>query len=88
MSLNGKAALVTGAGRGIGRAIALALADATSALVARSERELSETTGMVEVRGGKALPLVADLKRAGRATGPVTCGNQLVVKQIVNLSKT
>ncbi|WP_030902741.1 SDR family NAD(P)-dependent oxidoreductase [Streptomyces sp. NRRL F-5126] len=63
MSLNGKAALVTGAGRGIGREIALALADRglTSALVARSEGELSLTARMVEDRGGKALPLVADL---------------------------
>ncbi|KIF73397.1 hypothetical protein QR77_04275 [Streptomyces sp. 150FB] len=63
MSLNGKAALVTGAGRGIGREIALALAGmgVASALVARSAHELSETADMVEGRGGKALSLVADL---------------------------
>jgi 3-oxoacyl-[acyl-carrier protein] reductase len=44
-SLEGKPALVTGAGRGIGRAIVMGLASAggTAALVARSAGELAET---------------------------------------------
>jgi NAD(P)-dependent dehydrogenase (short-subunit alcohol dehydrogenase family) len=63
VSLTGKIALVTGAGRGIGRAIALALADAgaTSALVARTEGELTQTAKLVEESGGTALAVVADL---------------------------
>lgn len=63
MTLNGKTALVTGASRGIGRAIALALADAgvASVLVARTERDLYETAELVEARGGKALALVANV---------------------------
>ncbi|WP_329454592.1 SDR family NAD(P)-dependent oxidoreductase [Streptomyces sp. NBC_01497] len=83
MSLNGKVALVTGAGRGIGREVALALAErgVTSALVARSGHELSETARLVEGRGGKTLALVADLAdpaalattvdRAVSALGPI-----------------
>lgn len=63
MALNGRTALVTGAGRGIGRATALALAEAgaASVLVARSEAELSRSAELVEARGGKALTVVADL---------------------------
>ncbi|WP_329459155.1 SDR family NAD(P)-dependent oxidoreductase [Streptomyces sp. NBC_01497] len=71
------------AGRGIGREVAIALADGgvTSALVARSEHELSETARLVEGRGGKTLALVADLAdsaalattvdRAVSALGPI-----------------
>jgi NAD(P)-dependent dehydrogenase (short-subunit alcohol dehydrogenase family) len=73
MTLNGKTALVTGASRGIGRAIALALADAgvASVLVARTERDLYETAELVEARGGKALALVANVAEPASAVRTV-----------------
>lgn len=67
--LSGKTALVTGAARGLGRAIALALADA-GADVALGLRDLASDAGLVneiEAMGRRALPLqmdVLDLKQA------------------------
>jgi NAD(P)-dependent dehydrogenase (short-subunit alcohol dehydrogenase family) len=77
-SMDGKTALVTGAGRGIGRAIALGLArsGARLALVARSRDELEQAAGQVQELGGKALVIAADVgspgqlaAAAGRARG-------------------
>jgi len=61
--LEGKRALVSGAGRGIGRAIAQALAayGAHVLLVARSGDELAEVASSIEAEGGKAEILVADI---------------------------
>ncbi|HJU57708.1 MAG TPA: SDR family oxidoreductase, partial [Actinomycetota bacterium] len=61
--LEGRNAFVTGASRGIGRAIALAFAEAGAnlALVARSADALDDTVRSVEARGRKALALVADV---------------------------
>ena len=61
--LAGRRALVCGASRGIGRATALALADAGASVVllARSEDALAEVAGAIEARGGAATPFVADL---------------------------
>ncbi len=65
-ALSGKVALVTGAGRGIGRAIAVALAEAGCdvAAVARSESEIEETAEMVRGLGRNALAVAADISRA------------------------
>jgi len=64
--LDGKTALVTGAGRGIGRAVALALsgAGAELVLVSRTSSELNEVAGAIKSGGGKARPLVLDVTRS------------------------
>ena len=60
-------ALVTGGGRGVGRAIALGLARAgfAIAIVARSARELEETRALIEGAGARAAAETADVRDLG-----------------------
>jgi NAD(P)-dependent dehydrogenase (short-subunit alcohol dehydrogenase family) len=63
MSLENRVALITGAGRGIGHAVALGYAEAGAllAIVARSEQELAATAGEIRALGRKVLSISADL---------------------------
>jgi len=62
-SLNGQVALVTGASRGIGRAVALAMAELGAKIVAaaRNRQLLDELVAEIEHAGGKAAAIVFDL---------------------------
>lgn len=64
MRLKGQTAIVTGGGRGIGRAICLLLAreGANIVIVARTEREIRETARLVEKEGKRALAAKTDIR--------------------------
>ena len=65
--LEGRVAIVTGAGRNIGRGIALALADGGAAVVVNARSNLQEAqavAGEIERSGGKALAVTADVADA------------------------
>jgi len=65
--LSGRVAIVTGAGRNIGRAIALALADGGAAVVVNARSNVQEAkavAGEIERAGGKALAVTADVADA------------------------
>ena len=64
MKLEGKVALVTGSGRNIGRAIALAFADEGASVAVnglQNRANVEEVAKLIEDRGGRAFPLLADV---------------------------
>jgi NAD(P)-dependent dehydrogenase (short-subunit alcohol dehydrogenase family) len=82
--LAGEVALVTGGGRGFGRAISLGLAasGASVGVIARSRDQIDEVAGAIESAGGKALAVPCDVTdraqvaeavaAVSRRFGPVT----------------
>ena len=66
MASQGKVALVTGGGSGIGRSAALALqGDGWNVVVpGRRKEELDKTVGMAKAGGGKMLAIRADVGKA------------------------
>jgi NAD(P)-dependent dehydrogenase (short-subunit alcohol dehydrogenase family) len=66
MQLNGKVALITGAGSGIGKATALLFAKegARIAALGRTEDELQKTVDEIKSAGGEAVVVTADISSA------------------------
>ncbi len=73
MELQGRTALITGASRGIGRAMAelFAAEGARVAVAARSEEELTRVADSITAAGGQALVLVSDVTAPEAATTAV-----------------
>ena len=65
VKLQGKAAIVTGSGQGVGRGIALALAaeGASVALMGRTGAKVERVAAEIAARGGTALPIEGDVTR-------------------------
>jgi 3-oxoacyl-[acyl-carrier protein] reductase len=71
--LQGKRALVTGAGTGIGRGVALRFAQegASVGLVGRRREPLEETAALIEAGGGRCLVTPCDVSREDQVEGAV-----------------
>jgi NAD(P)-dependent dehydrogenase (short-subunit alcohol dehydrogenase family) len=73
MEIRDASALVTGAGRGIGRAVALALAreGARLTVVSRTAHELDTLVGEIEALGARGVAFAGDLRDPSACTGAV-----------------
>jgi NADP-dependent 3-hydroxy acid dehydrogenase YdfG len=73
-SLSGQVVLVTGAGRGLGRELALAFARAGAhvAAVARTREQIEDTAAEVSKQGRRALPVVADVTQQDQVKAMVS----------------
>ena len=84
MKLKGRIALVTGAGRNIGRATALAMAEEGAGVVVNglsNQADVDEIVRIIQQGGGQAIPILADVsdpdqvnsmvEQVARELGPV-----------------
>jgi len=71
--LDGKVALITGAGQGVGRGIALAMAKegAAIAVAGRTESKVRDVVGEIKALGARAVAIVSDVKVAEDVTRTV-----------------
>lgn len=83
-SLHGRTALITGASKGLGKAMAVALAEAGArvALVSRDEARLTEVAAQIRATGGTAEVFAADVTDEAQVTRvrgsfASTCGGAL-----------
>jgi 3-oxoacyl-[acyl-carrier protein] reductase len=70
-SLNNRVALVTGGSRGIGRAVAISLADAGAAVAVNYREKATEARNVAETiraAGGRAMAVGADVSRAAQVS--------------------
>ncbi|MEW8979716.1 MAG: SDR family NAD(P)-dependent oxidoreductase, partial [Symbiobacterium sp.] len=72
-SLEGRVALVTGAGRGIGRVLALGLADAGADVIclARTGAEVEAAAEEIRAKGRRAMAVTADVTSQEQVTAAV-----------------
>lgn len=82
MKLENRIAIITGAGRGIGRATALAFAGngADIVLAARTKSEINSVAAEIESLGRRALPIMTDVQKKSEV-------NNLVASTIDNFGK-
>ena len=81
-SLEGKGAIVTGAGRGIGKAIALSLADVGADVVvaARTASDIETTASEIAAKGRRALALPTDVRLSDQV-------NKLIEKTVAQFGR-
>ena len=69
--LREQVAIVTGAAQGIGRGIALVLAEAGADVIVGDRKDATETVREIEAAGGSAACMLMDVSRSGEADGLV-----------------